>query len=372
MKKIIKLLRNYLICPIAEKILPFTKFSSKAFQNHNPQKKLIGFTSFPYKGHAAKLKGGDATVEGMLKEVFISNGYIIKDIKYDTAKIRFGKFFELILGVPFVYSKIINHESLDCWAVICGSEVLWDVHHPRCVALFHISYQAFLEKVVIEKEPWNIGLFGLKAMMQKQGTLNTINIAVSDILSQDLMSYGIHVDRVIHNCVDVDFFKPLEYENRQGLVFAGAFSWYAKGFDVLEKIAELNSNHSVYCVTNGAVFNSKLIFQENIPLNQMPDKYNQHKILLFPSRYESFGLVPIEALACGVPIIMNSVGVASDLKSIEPIFVVQNNDPEEYNLKIVQILNNYDYYSKKAREIAEMYFSKKVFAERWLNLLKEI
>ncbi len=41
----------------------------------------------------------------------------------------------------------------------------------------------------------------------------------------------------------------------------------------------------------------------NVPLEQMADLYNCVDCLLFPSLYEGFGWPPLEAMACGVPVV---------------------------------------------------------------------
>jgi glycosyltransferase involved in cell wall biosynthesis len=40
-----------------------------------------------------------------------------------------------------------------------------------------------------------------------------------------------------------------------------------------------------------------------IPDDQLPDLYNSIDILLFPSLYEGFGWPPLEAMACGTPVV---------------------------------------------------------------------
>lgn len=57
----------------------------------------------------------------------------------------------------------------------------------------------------------------------------------------------------------------------------------------------------------------KVIFPGFIPLEHMPIFYNACKLFVYPSLYEGFGLPPIEAMACGVPII------ASNLTSIPEV-----------------------------------------------------
>lgn len=48
---------------------------------------------------------------------------------------------------------------------------------------------------------------------------------------------------------------------------------------------------------------NNVIFPGFIPLNHMPILYNAAKVFVYPTLYEGFGLPPIEAMSCGIPII---------------------------------------------------------------------
>jgi len=51
----------------------------------------------------------------------------------------------------------------------------------------------------------------------------------------------------------------------------------------------------------------KVIFPGFIPMEHLPYLYNASKLFVYPSYYEGFGLPPIEAMACGVPVIASNV-----------------------------------------------------------------
>jgi D-inositol-3-phosphate glycosyltransferase len=69
---------------------------------------------------------------------------------------------------------------------------------------------------------------------------------------------------------------------------------------------------------------------------RLPDYYNAADVVAFPSFYESFGLVPLESLACGTPVVATDVG---DLKNIiiegKTGFVLEDNQP----VHLANILN---------------------------------
>ena len=50
-----------------------------------------------------------------------------------------------------------------------------------------------------------------------------------------------------------------------------------------------------------------------IEQRNLPPYYNAADVLVMPSHYESFGLVGLEALACGRPVVSTPVGAAEDL-----------------------------------------------------------
>jgi len=51
---------------------------------------------------------------------------------------------------------------------------------------------------------------------------------------------------------------------------------------------------------------SSVIFPGFIDLSDMPYLYNSAKLLVYPSFYEGFGLPPLEAMACGTPVIVSN------------------------------------------------------------------
>lgn len=52
---------------------------------------------------------------------------------------------------------------------------------------------------------------------------------------------------------------------------------------------------------------SEVIFTDFIPLDDLPLFYNGAEVLVYPSFYEGFGLPPLEAMACGTPVIASNI-----------------------------------------------------------------
>lgn len=57
----------------------------------------------------------------------------------------------------------------------------------------------------------------------------------------------------------------------------------------------------------------RILFRDEVPVWDMPDWYRALDIYLAPQRWEGFGLTPLEAMACGVPVVAADVGAFADL-----------------------------------------------------------
>ena len=94
-----------------------------------------------------------------------------------------------------------------------------------------------------------------------------------------------------------------------------------KGVDVLLKAAKMYENENILTLLagNGELFNEmntlchnlglkNTYFLGNLDHDKLRELYNISDVSVVLSRFEAFGLVAIEALACGTPVIATKVG----------------------------------------------------------------
>ena len=136
--------------------------------------------------------------------------------------------------------------------------------------------------------------------------------------------------------VNLDLFRPLNKPasrrklglnpNELHLLYVGRFV-PSKGADrLLEMMSQLKDNrmYRLHIIggedqhTSSALMLRELAHQYNVQdrvnflgrvaQEKLPDFYSAADLLIVPSRYESFGLVALESLACGTPVVATRVG----------------------------------------------------------------
>ncbi|MEM4474530.1 MAG: glycosyltransferase family 4 protein, partial [Candidatus Bathyarchaeia archaeon] len=80
------------------------------------------------------------------------------------------------------------------------------------------------------------------------------------------------------------------------------------------------------------------------PHEELPLYYNAADIFVFPSLGEGWGIAPLEALACGKPVISTNVGCISEVaKDVGGIFIIPKQNSlaiKEAIIKILSSVNN--------------------------------
>lgn len=169
----------------------------------------------------------------------------------------------------------------------------------------------------------------------------------------------IHKCQVIYNGINIDerpvtFNEPRESADKTiKLIFVGHLI-YGKGLDILLKALKILGNYqfNLDVIGNGP---KKLEYEKLSKNYGLEDKVNFvgeisnpgllkklpcYDYLVLPSRYETFGIVLIEAMSCGLPVISTKVGSIPEIVTSEEIGVlVEPDSPESLAKGIIKAFN---------------------------------
>ncbi len=206
-------------------------------------------------------------------------------------------------------------------------------------------------------------------------------VACSKAVKNELVSfYGVNQNKIaiVHNGVNVNKFFPQDkkWARRElGLPPKNKYAlWIGtdpirKGLSIAIKAVEKIPNIILLVVGISGNNFGKTIFLGKLSEAKIMDAYNAADFLIFPTIYEGFPLVPLEALACGLPII---VSAESNLGEIidEGVhgFVVTERSPSAYEEKIKFLLNDdvmLEKMSFECRNLAVKYSWKKQAEKYW-------
>lgn len=102
---------------------------------------------------------------------------------------------------------------------------------------------------------------------------------------------------------------------------------------------EGNQKDSLDCLASKLKVKDNIIFLGHITGSEKRNILKSVDICVFPSRYESFGIVALEAMACGKPIIASNVGgLPYIVIDGENGFLFKCNDSKQLSAKIIELL----------------------------------
>lgn len=83
----------------------------------------------------------------------------------------------------------------------------------------------------------------------------------------------------------------------------------------------------------------QVIFPGYVPISELPMFYNACKIFCYPSFYEGFGLPPLEAMACGAPVISSSLTSMPEILEDAAIYIDPYNTQDIHD-KILNLIED--------------------------------
>jgi len=211
-------------------------------------------------------------------------------------------------------------------------------------------------------------------------------IAVSNAVKKYASKYTFKKIMVLYNGVDCQKYKPLKSKDRKKLrqrlgfkndviylLFVGREA-YIKGLDIAINILNFLKNQKAYLNVIG-LENLKMKIPNNIKLlgrmsgQKKINYYQASDIFLLPSRYEGFAIAPLEAMACGLPVIVSDMtGINEIISNGVEGFIVNNKKLESY-IKAITMVNKK--MGKRARQLALKYDWKRQ-AGLYARLFKEL
>lgn len=246
-------------------------------------------------------------------------------------------------------------------------------------------------------EQWHVPL----SFIDWARRLSYYNLADRIVVNSEFMRknvidwYGLSRDKVvvIPNGVNLKMFTEssgrITLEGEPSVLYIGHFS-RLKGVDILiQAIAKVRSelpNVKLHLVGRGndrdlAILAKKegveknVIFHNWVKQSIAPRYYKSADICVFPSRHESFGIVILEAMASGIPLI------ASDIPSFREIIndgvngqLFKCEDVEDLSKKVIELYQNPNLrkdLTNNALEQVTMYSWEKI-AQKYVSLYKSL
>ena len=165
--------------------------------------------------------------------------------------------------------------------------------------------------------------------------------------------------KVIWNGIDLINYKPVEKLTTEHTVVSVGRFVYKKGFDVLIEAFALvvdkyndvklliagDGEERVKCEELAEEYGIKnnIQFLGKIPNNKIGEVFEKGRIFVCPSRNESFGIVVLEAMAMGIPVIAtNSGGVCEIIDDNKYGCIVPIENPTALANKMIELLGNED------------------------------
>ena len=281
-------------------------------------------------------------------------------------------------NIEFVTPKNIIHENLakELDAKVIGNKTghLWEQidlpiylkqnNNPLLLNLANTAPLFYKKKIVTvhdlayERFPqtfnWKFRLF-YKLLIPSIIKSSKHIFTVSEFSKNEIIDfYKVNKEKisVIYNAVN-PIFKPNIENTKEKYILAVSSLNYQKNFHSLIKafnlldnkeiklylVGNINRNFSSVNLMNLIENNKNIVFKGRVDDDELIRLYSNAICFVYPSLYEGFGIPPLEAQACGCPVIVSNVASLPEVSG-ESALYCNPYSVEDIREKIEILLNN--------------------------------
>ena len=217
---------------------------------------------------------------------------------------------------------------------------------------------------------------------------NTV-ISVSKSLKAEIVAFVQRPVIVINNIVNVGKFDLVKSSHGPilNIGFLGGLNSNNKGLDLLLRAVSLLKGRDIvlHIGGNGVLLDNFKSMAKDLGIDENCNFYGEIKrsgisdffskldFFVLPSRYETFGIVLIEAMACGLPVIATKCGGPEEIVTPLTGLLIQKESVEELKQAIEKMSEKIETYNKdNIRNYADENFGQGVFIERISELYEGI
>lgn len=266
------------------------------------------------------------------------------------------------------------------WTLSAGTSWLGQWIHRRPVVMSSLGSDLF----TVPGTP--VGAWVTRWVLQRSASV----IVISQALAQAATQLGRSPDAIIPLGVDTRHFHPVDTTHRDNyIVYVGTLIKRKAPHHLIDAMAQLKAKHPrlrLVIVGAGPERNAlenqvamlSLTEQVTFAGAQGPDRVKQWvqraKLLVLPSTEEGLGVVLLEALACGTPIVASQVGGIPDVVTPEVGLLTPPGDVPALAHAINTLLSDHSRWlqmSRQARQRAETRYDWRRIATQLIDVYQQ-
>ncbi len=295
------------------------------------------------------IPGGIESFNQLLKKVVPSMKILSAENIQPSVSIPFLR--EPLVGMQL--AKFVSLQQNDISMVFANGMHAWalDKNKISVITMMHGTYRGLADHAFQPSSPIYWRMKFLLSWFEARSARNA-TICISNSLStqQEVEKfYGVK-STVIELPINTSIFKPgskkiarksLKWNPGAFIVLFAGNPTFSKGWDILVGLANAfpHLQFKAVCQPSVPAPAKNIEVFPAVPQEDFVTYLRAADVVVFPSRYEGFGFIPLEALACNTPVIAPKIGILREF-GCEGFFPVDSNSIEEFRSMLEKIEKN--------------------------------